>query len=103
VSDTAADKLEHVRRVGAEIGVPMDCLNTLAVPPKVAAKLLSISHSMVEKLIREGELPCFNVGRLTRIELTELVEFIEANRRAPRRTGDTSKRRQAIDLIEGRA
>jgi excisionase family DNA binding protein len=98
---TAAEKLEHARRLAAELGLPLDGLDRLAVPPRTAARLLSVSNSQVEKLVANGELPAFRVGRSVRIELVELVAFMERNRRARRVRGDRSVRVRAIELIEG--
>lgn len=97
---TVAEKLEQARRLAAELGVPLDGLDRLAVPPRLAASLLSVSHSQVEKLVARGELAAFRVGRSTRIELVELVAFIERNRRPHKDIGERSVRAQAIDLIE---
>ena len=97
---TAILKLEHARRLAAELGFPLDGLDRLAVPSRVAARLLSVSHSQVEKLVARGELPAFQVGRSVRIELLELVAFIERNRKV--RTGPRARplRARAIELIE---
>jgi excisionase family DNA binding protein len=98
---TAAEKLEHARRLAAELGLSLEGLDRLAVPPHTAARLLSVSHSQVEKLVANGELPAFRVGRSVRIELVELVAFMERNRRARKVREDRSVRARAIELIEG--
>jgi excisionase family DNA binding protein len=98
---TAGERLEHVRRLAAELGLPLDGLDRLAVPPRLAARLLSVSHSQVEKLVTCGELPAFRVGRSVRIELLDLVDFIQRNRRPHKDFRASSTRTRAIDLIEG--
>lgn len=59
---TAGERLEHVRRLAAELGLPLDGLDRLVVPPRLVARLLSVSHSQVEKLVARGELPAAWVG-----------------------------------------
>lgn len=98
---TTGQRLEHVRRLAAELGVPLEGLDRLAVPPRLAARLLSVSHSQVEKLVARGELPAFRVGRSVRIELVELVAFMDRNRRIHKGFRASSVRARAIDLIEG--
>jgi len=98
---TAGERLEHARRLAAELGLPLDGLDRLAVPPRLAARLLSVSHSQVEKLVARGELPAFRVGRSVRIELLDLVDFMRRNRRPHKDFRVSSTRARAIDLIEG--
>lgn len=98
---TAGEKLEDVRRAAAELGVPLDAMDRLAVPLRVVARLLSVSHSQVEKLVARGELPAFRVGRSVRVELIELVAFMDRNRKPRSNREQPSLRAQAIALIEG--
>jgi len=67
----------------------------------MAARLLSVSLSQIEKLVASGELRAFRVGRSVRIELMELVAFIERNRKTRDGHRKPSVRARAIDLIEG--
>jgi|GEM_PF-6986130 len=97
---TVADKLEQARRLAAELGLLLDGLDRLAVPPRLAARLLSVSHSQIEKLVAQGDLPAYQVGRSVQIELVELVAFIERNRRQHKDFREQSVRARAIDLIE---
>jgi excisionase family DNA binding protein len=97
---TVAEKLEQARRLAAELGLPLDGLDRLAVPARLAASLLSVSHSQIEKLVAQGDLPAFQVGRSVRIEMVELVAFIERNRRQHKDFGGQSVHARAIDLIE---
>jgi excisionase family DNA binding protein len=98
---TVGERIEHARRLAAELGLPLDGLDRLAVPPRLAARLLSVSHSQVEKLVARGELPAFRVGRSVRIELVELVDFMDRNRRTHKDFRPSSTRARAIGLIEG--
>jgi excisionase family DNA binding protein len=70
------DKLEHTRRLAAELALPLDGLDRLAVPQRVAARLLSVSISQIEKLVARGELPALRVGRSVRIELVDLIATV---------------------------
>ena len=99
----AAEALEHARRILAREGIPIELVDRLAVSPRVAGKLLSVSLGMVEKLISSGELPAFQVGRAVRIEVVDLVLFMRRNRKIPRNPGSTSLRARALDLIDGGA
>jgi excisionase family DNA binding protein len=98
---TAGERLAYVRRLATELGLPLDGLDRLAVPPRLAARLLSVSHSQVEKLVARGELPAVRVGRSVRIELLDLVDFMQRNRRPHKDFRVSSTRARAIDLIEG--
>jgi excisionase family DNA binding protein len=95
-----AEKLERARRIVTELGLSLDGLDRLAVSPRTAAQLLSVSHSQVEKLVARGELAAFRVGRSVRIELAELVAFMDRNRKGRRGVRQRSIRARAIDLIE---
>jgi excisionase family DNA binding protein len=97
---TPGEKLDHARRLAAELGLTLDGLDRLAVSPLVAARLLSVSYSQVEKLVARGELPAFQVGRSVRIELVDLVDFIERNRKSRRARDMRSLQARAIELIE---
>ena len=55
---TPSEKLEHARRIAAELGIPLDGMDRLALPLRMAARLLSVSHSQVEKLVAYGYLEC---------------------------------------------
>lgn len=97
---TPGEKLDYARRLAVELGVPLEGLDRLAVSPRVVARMLSVSHSQVEKLVAKGELPAFQVGRSVRVELVDLVHFIERNRKHPKEREMRSLRARAIELIE---
>jgi excisionase family DNA binding protein len=98
---TPSEKLEHARRIAAELGIPLDGMSRLAVPLRTAARLLSVSHSQVEKLVARGELAAFRVGRSVRVEVVELVAFMDRNRKHRNDSEKVSVRARAIALIEG--
>jgi excisionase family DNA binding protein len=97
---TAGEKLEQARRAAAELGLLLDDLDRLAVSLRAAARLLSVSHGQVEKLVARGELGAFRVGRSVRIDLVELVAFVDRNRQAPSGVAARSPRARAIELID---
>jgi excisionase family DNA binding protein len=97
---TPGEKLDHARRLAAELGLPLDGLDRLAVSPRVVARLLSVSHSQIEKLVARGDLPAFHVGRSVRIGLVDLVEFMERNRKHRKPRELRSLQARAIELIE---
>jgi excisionase family DNA binding protein len=49
----------------------------LAVPPAVAARMLSLSRPMIYKLIHSGELRTVNIGRTRRVPVSELERLID--------------------------
>ena len=55
--------------------------STCLLTPDEVGQRLSVSRSMVYKLVRVGELPAIYVGRLPRIAEPDLVAYIERQRR----------------------
>jgi excisionase family DNA binding protein len=43
-----------------------------------AAEMLSVNVQTIDKLLREGRLPAFRVGRAVRIKLSDLNAALEA-------------------------
>lgn len=75
------DRLEQARRACADAGVPLDCIGTLAVNYETAGKLLGgTAIRTIRKLVADGRILAFRVGESPRIELTELLDFMERNR-----------------------
>ncbi len=70
----AAEKLENAREICAQIGVPLDMLNSLAVDARKAGQLLDVSEKTIRRLIILGDIKAFKIGSNTRIELAELVD-----------------------------
>ena len=99
---TGAEKLDHARTVCAEAGVPLSMMNRLAVDVHTAGELLGdVSESTMKRLISKGELGAFKVGRSTRVEMTELLDFMERNRTSVKSRANPSMRAQAIALLDG--
>ena len=98
---SAAEKLEEARAACARIGVPIDMLNNLAVDIDKASKLLDVSRRTISRAIENGEIITFKIGSLTRIELTELVDFIERNRGAARRAEARPGGTRALRALDG--
>ena len=99
MSLTAAERLEQARRACQEIGVGMDDLNALAVRYSTVARLLSISVRKVQKLVAGGELAVVEIGG-PRIELVELVDFMDRHRVRRGPGHDDSMRARARALLE---
>ena len=45
--------------------------------PDEAAELLGVSHATMAKLLADGTIPSFKLGRLRRISVTELEEWVQ--------------------------
>ena len=98
---SAAEKLEHVRETCAQIGVPLDMLNSLAVDSRKAGQLLDVSEKTIRRLIHTGELHAFKIGSNTRIELAELVDFMERNRIRDIVSDTPLRRARALEALDG--
>lgn len=44
---------------------------------KEAAEILSLSERTIQRYLKSGELACVRLGRLVRIEVKDLEEFVE--------------------------
>lgn len=99
MSLTVAERIEQARRACQEIGVGMDDLSALAVEYATVARLLSISYRKVQKLVAVGELAVVDVGG-PRIELVEIVDFMDRHRVRRGPAPDESKRAQAHALLD---
>lgn len=56
--------------------------NRMAVPADEAAKLLGIARTRVWKLIGDGEIASFKLGKRRMVATSELRRFIEAQMKA---------------------
>ena len=87
----ASQRLEQVRRVCNEMGIPFDASQKLAVSTRRAARLLDLTDKAFTKLLTEDGIPIIDLGpRASRILVTDLVELLFRRRvvRTPKRTGD---------------
>jgi len=100
----STDRLEQARRECADAGVPLDCIGTLAVDYETAGRLLGGSAiRTIRQLVADGKIAAFRVGGSPRIELTEILDFMERNRvRSPCRP-TRSLRDRAREALHGRA
>ena len=97
----AAAQIEQLRRLASEQGVPLDCVDRLAVSTAIAAKLLSVSPGTIANLIERGEMAYVTLGRSRRIEVVELLDYLSRNRRL-RPVTSSRPRACAVDrFIEG--
>lgn len=62
--------------------IPQKLLSTHQV-----AKMFRVDTTTITQSARNGEIPCFKVGRLWRFPEQELLEFVEKAREAQRRRG----------------
>lgn len=81
-ADTAPVQLQELlRRLGRHLRAGDDivaCDSDAALTPNQAAKLLRMSRTHLYKLLDDGVIPCYRVGRDRRIRVTALTEFDEA-------------------------
>lgn len=68
-------RLAHHLRAGDDI---VACDSDAALTPNQAAKLLRMSRTHLYKLLDDGVIPSYRVGRDRRIRVTSLIEFDEA-------------------------
>ena len=54
-------------------------INRLLVSTEDAASLLDLSYFTTSKLIREGVIPSMRIGRVIRVPMQALEEWIERN------------------------
>lgn len=54
-------------------------VNRLLVSTEDAASLLDLSYYTTSKLIRDGVIPCVRIGKVIRVPLRALEEWIERN------------------------
>lgn len=59
----------------------METLESVTVPQ--AAQLLQLDPSRVYRLIRQGRLPGYRIGRTVRIRTAALKAFMQAQERMP--------------------
>ena len=62
---------EHLRLVKADFSKP------LAVPPRRACQLLSVGLTRLYKLLNNGELDSFRIGRARRITTASIHAYID--------------------------
>lgn len=97
---SVAERIETVRRVAARHGVPLDVVDALGLTTAQVARSLSCGHRTVEAWVADGKLPAFRKGRLVRILVPDLVEFLEENRTVAAPKPGNSLRSSALRLIE---
>ena len=97
-----AESLRELRELAGRHGIPLDVVESLALPYARAARLLGIGLRTVEKLVAEGELSVVVVAEnCPRIETVELLRYMDRKRerRGAQRGG--SVRDQALSIIDG--
>jgi hypothetical protein len=82
VSDSAK-RLDLLRRYAHEAGIPVDCVDTLALSIPRAARMIDVSPKVLRRLLVEHHVPVIDLGpRCERILTTDLVDFLWERRRA---------------------
>ena len=81
-----ASRLEHLRRVASSEGIPLDCLDTLALRPQRVARLLGVSKSTIENELAAGAIPTTWVRGSRRVSVLDLIEYMRRNRSLGPRT-----------------
>ncbi len=98
----AIDRLDHARSVCADAGVPLDCIGTLAVDYETAGRLLGGSSiRTIRQLVADRRMVAFRIGGSPRIELTELLDFMERNRIHSRYHPTRSLSDRAKEALDG--
>ncbi len=77
---SAAIALEHLRRIASSEGIPLDCVDTLALSPQRVARLLDVSRSTIENELAAGEIATTWVRGSRRISVLDLVDYMRKNR-----------------------
>jgi excisionase family DNA binding protein len=60
--------------------MPPDDQAPLLLAPEQAARALSISRTSLYRLLQDGELPSFHIGRNRKIALDDLKAFIDSKK-----------------------
>lgn len=82
---SASRRLEALRQAAHAEGIPLDCIDRLALRPARAARLLDVSSSLIDQEIAEGHLVVTWIRGARRISILDLVDYLEARRSRGRR------------------
>jgi Helix-turn-helix domain len=86
-------ELESFRVLAAQHGVPIDCIDRFALQPGRVARALDVSVRRVRGWISTGALPSVRIGGVVRVQVVDLLRFLEEHRRLG--TGNPKAQRQA--------
>ena len=75
-----ASSLETIRRIAASEGIPLDCVDALALSPSRVARLLDVSKSTIENELAAGALATTWVRGSRRVAVLDVVEYMHSNR-----------------------
>ena len=97
---SAAIALEHLRRIASSEGIPLDCVDTLALSPQRVARLLDVSRSTIENELSAGAIPTTWVRRSRRIAVLDLIEYMRRNRSFGPRTSCEGSSSELASFLE---
>ena len=78
----SAKKLELLHRYAQEAGIPVDCVDTIALPLALAARSIHITPKKLKKLLDDDRVPVIDLGPRSRTILTtDFIDFLWNRRR----------------------
>ncbi len=92
-----ASVLESMRRIAASEGIPLDCVDVLALSPARVARLLDVGRKTIERELEDGNLRTTWIRGARRVAVLDLVEYLGEHRAVgPRAQTDT----EVTQLVE---
>ncbi len=91
---SAAEHVEQLRCLAASHGIPLECVDRLALSPRNAGKALDVSEKTIRALIDAGALSVVRIGRCVRVPAVDLIGYLEEHRlvRSPRESTENRTR-----------
>lgn len=96
MASSAVNKLERVRRLARDIGVPLDTVEKLALSIPRAAMLIDLDARTLRKALDADGIQIIRIHNLDRIYVVDFVEFLERHRVSRR---DHRKKKTRWDLL----
>ena len=95
-------ELESLRALASQHGIPVDCIDRVAMRPGRVAHALDVSVRKVHDWIASGQIPSVRVEGVVRVPVVDLLRFLEEHRRVgagspnARRNESVAERAQAF-------
>ena len=80
MASKAANKLERVRRLARDIGIPLDTVDKLALSIPRAATLIDLDTRTLKQALDADGVQIIRICNLDRIDVVDFVEFLERHR-----------------------
>lgn len=80
MASSAANKLERVRRLARDIGVPMDTVEKLALSIPRAATLIDLDARTLKRALDADGVQIIRIHDVDRIDVVDFVEFLDRHR-----------------------